>query len=196
MTLPFALHLGLPSGHEGAAADLYWQAFGPKLNRLLGPEACALRMLAAGIRHDHAIAALDPKGRLIGIAGFRDPDGGLTDQGPALMRRTYGLWGATWRRLAFRALEQDVDNTRFLIDGISVARASRGRGVGTALLAALCDAGYARGYREIRLDVLPENLRARSLYERDGFAVVGTQRMGLAGHLIGVAQTLTMVKTL
>ncbi len=196
MTLPFALHLGLPSGHEGAAADLYWQAFGPKLNRLLGPEACALRMLAAGIRHDHAIAALDPKGRLIGIAGFRDPDGGLTDQGPALMRRTYGLWGATWRRLAFRALEQDVDNTRFLIDGISVARASRGRGVGTALLAALCDAGYARGYREIRLDVLPENLRARSLYEREGFAVVGTQRMGLAGHLIGVAQTLTMVKTL
>lgn len=196
MTLPFALHLGLPSGHEGAAADLYWQAFGPKLNRLLGPEACALRMLAAGIRHDHAIAALDPKGRLIGIAGFRDPDGGLTDQGPALMRQTYGLWGATWRRLAFRALEQDVDNTRFLIDGISVARASRGRGVGTALLAALCDAGYARGYREIRLDVLPENLRARSLYEREGFAVVGTQRMGLAGHLIGVAQTLTMVKTL
>ena len=149
-----------------------------------------------GIRHDHAIAALDPKGRLIGIAGFRDPDGGLTDQGPALMRQTYGLWGATWRRLAFRALEQDVDNTRFLIDGISVARASRGRGVGTALLAALCDAGYARGYREIRLDVLPENLRARSLYEREGFAVVGTQRMGLAGHLIGVAQTLTMVKTL
>lgn len=196
MTLPFALHLGLPSGHEGAAADLYWQAFGPKLNRLLGPEARALRMLAAGIRHDHAIVALDPKGRLIGIAGFRDPDGGLTDQGPALMRRTYGLWGATWRRLAFRALEQDVDNTRFLIDGISVARASRGRGVATALLAALCDAGYARGYREIRLDVLPENLRARSLYEREGFAVVGTQRMGLAGHLIGVAQTLTMVKTL
>lgn len=196
MTLPFALHLGLPSGHEGAAADLYWQAFGPKLNRLLGPEARALRMLAAGIRHDHAIAALDPNGRLIGIAGFRDPDGGLTDQGPALMRQTYGLWGATWRRLAFRALEQDVDNTRFLIDGISVARASRGRGVGTALLAALCDAGYARGYREIRLDVLPENLRARSLYEREGFAVVGTQRMGLAGHLIGVAQTLTMVKTL
>ena len=43
---------------------------------------------------------------------------------------------------------------------------------------------------------LPENLRARSLYEREGFAVVGTQRMGLAGHLIGVAQTLTMVKTL
>ena len=79
MTLPFALHLGLPSGHESAAADLYWQAFGPKLNRLLGPEARALRMLAAGIRHDHAIAALDPNGRLIGIAGFRDPDGGLTD---------------------------------------------------------------------------------------------------------------------
>ena len=47
MTLPFALHVGLPSGQEGAAAELYWQAFGPKLNRLLGPEARALRMLAS-----------------------------------------------------------------------------------------------------------------------------------------------------
>lgn len=196
MIQPFTLHPCLPPGQEEVAADLFWQAFGRKLNRLLGPEARALSMLAAGIRHDHAFAALDRQGRLIGIAGFRDPDGGLVDQSQTLMQKTYGRWGATWRRLAFRALEQDVDNDRFLIDGIAVDRDARGQGVGTALLAALCDAGRERSYREIRLDVLPENIRARALYEREGFVVVAMQRMGLAGHLIGVAQTLTMVKSL
>ena len=30
---------GLPEGHEAAAAALYWEAFGAKLGKLLGPLA-------------------------------------------------------------------------------------------------------------------------------------------------------------
>lgn len=186
----------LPRRQELAAAQLYWQAFGPKLDRLLGPEHRALQILAGGIRHDHAIAALDGNGLLLGVAGFRDPEGSFADQSPFAMRQTYGRWGAAWRHMAFRALERDVDNHRFLIDGIAVAPTARGRGIGTALLRALFEAGRARHYPAIRLDVLPENIRARALYEREGFETAGTLRMGLAGHLIGVAQTVTMVRPL
>ncbi|MCY7286894.1 MAG: GNAT family N-acetyltransferase [Cryobacterium sp.] len=48
----------------------------------------------------------------------------------------------------------------------------RGQGVGTALLGALVEAAKARGVRAISLSVEDGN-RARHLYERTGFTVVG-----------------------
>ncbi|MFN7050921.1 MAG: N-acetyltransferase, partial [Gemmobacter sp.] len=36
------LHLGILPAHRQAAARLYWQAFGGKLSRVLGPETKAL----------------------------------------------------------------------------------------------------------------------------------------------------------
>ena len=81
-----------------------------------------------------------------------------------------------------RLLQSEVDNARFLIDGICVASNARGRGIGTALIAALCDEGRARGYTAIRLDVIDSNLRAKALYQRLGFEVLHSETIGPLRH--------------
>lgn len=61
--------------------------------------------------------------------------------------------------------------------GISVVGAMQGRGVGTALMAALCDvADQWLGIRRLELTVYADNLRAQALYRKFDFEVEGTHR--------------------
>ncbi len=51
-----------------------------------------------------------------------------------------------------------------------------GRGIGSALLAALLDAARDRGCGEVFLEVRADNPRARGLYLRRGFTEIGVRR--------------------
>jgi len=188
------LHHGLPETLRAEAAALYWQAFGGKLDRVLGPERRALAYLADVIRPDHAIVALDEEGRLLGLAGYKTPAGSFAGGDMADLRRVYGRIGAWWRAVPLWLLGREVDNSRFLLDGICVARQARSLGIGSALLEAICDEARARGYGAVRLDVIDTNWRARQLYERLGFTVERRASIGLLSHVFGFSAALTMVK--
>jgi GNAT superfamily N-acetyltransferase len=54
---------------------------------------------------------------------------------------------------------------------IAVAEAGEGRGAGRALLAAVEAWAAGRGYRFLSLNVFEGNVRARAVYEKDGFGV-------------------------
>ena len=53
----------------------------------------------------------------------------------------------------------------------------------------------ARGYAEVRLDVIDNNPRARTLYERRGFVAGDTQYLGPLKYLFGFSAATTMVRT-
>ncbi len=191
-----AIVLGLPAALRPDAAHLYWQAFGGKLGRVLGPDPLALAFLTRVIREDHCWVALTPAGELLGLAGFKSTAGSFAGGAMADMRAVYGWWGSQWRAAALWWLSRETDNERFLIDGICVARAVRGQGVGTALIAALCAEARARGYASIRLDVVDTNWRARALYSRLGFVATRTETLGPFRHIFGFSAATTMVKPL
>jgi ribosomal protein S18 acetylase RimI-like enzyme len=178
------------------AARLYWDAFGGKLGRVLGPDDRALAFLQRVIRADLCFAAVDESGQLIGVAGYKTMAGSFAGGSWADLAAIYGPWGGRWRGALLWALSREVDNDRFLVDGICVARAHRGKGVGTLLLAALYQEATERGYRSIRLDVIKDNWRARALYERQGFLPTRTEEMGVLRHLFGFAASTTMVRPL
>jgi ribosomal protein S18 acetylase RimI-like enzyme len=69
-------------------------------------------------------------------------------------------------------------------------------GVGTKLLDAIVEVAQARGYRQVRLDVVDTNPRARQLYERRGFVAVETKSYPWLRHLLGFSASTTMLLTL
>ena len=106
----------------------------------------------------------------------------------------YGRSGALWRSTLLRLLGRDVDNARFLMDGVCVARDARGRGIGSRLVEAICTEARHRGYAEVRLDVVDSNWRAKALYERLGFVVAGEERIGALRHIFGFHSATMMIR--
>lgn len=187
---------GLPNSQRAEAAVLYWQAFGGKLGRVMGPAPRAHAYLTRVIRNDHVIVARNGEGRLLGLAGFQSPQGNFAGGSWQDMRAIYGLAGMLWRAPLLAMLTREVDNERFLIDGLCVAASARGLGIGTALMTAIEDEARACGYAHVRLDVVDRNWRARALYERLGYNAIKTDSIGLLRHVFGFAATVTMVKPL
>ncbi len=182
-----------PEDHA-VIAELYWQAFGGKLGRVMGPTPKALAFIRMVLDPTHGICARDASGCILGVVGFKTIKGALVGGGWSEMRRAYGIWGAAWRSALLSLLERDVDNERFLMDGIFVAPDARSKGVGTALLTAIAEEAARRGYAKLRLDVIDGNLRARALYEREGFVAVDEQHLGPLRYLFGFERATTMVR--
>lgn len=175
---------------------LYWQAFGGKLGRVMGPDARAHAFLRRVMRSDHCISAIGDDGRLLGLAGFKSPHGSFAGGDEHDLRVIYGTVGSLWRAGLLRLLQSEVDNERFLVDGICVTRDQRGKGIGSALVGALMAEGRRRGYAAIRLEVIDSNIRARALYERMGFSTWRCETLGLLRHVFGFSRAMTMVQDL
>lgn len=187
---------GLPEPLRPEAALLYWQAFGGKLGRVLGPDARALRYLTRVLRAENCLTAYDAEGRLVGLAGFKTEQGTFAGGSEADLVAIYGPIGGRWRAQILRLLNNDSDTDRFLLDGLCVSPALRGQGVGTALLDAIAAEARRRGFAAIRLDVVDSNTRARALYERRGFTLARTAGIGPLRFIFGFAAAHTMIRPL
>ncbi|KAF0115828.1 MAG: MobC protein [Rhodobacteraceae bacterium] len=187
---------GLHAELRPQAARLYWEAFGGKLGRVLGPDETALRFFHRVIRGDLCFSAVGDGGELVGIAGYKTQSGSFAGGTWDDLTAVYGRWGGRWRGGVLWSLGREVDNDRFLIDGICVGKAHRGKGVGSRLLEALYQEAAERGYESIRLDVVQNNVRARALYERQGFRPTKTEEIGMLRFLFGFASSTTMVRQL
>ncbi len=172
--------------------DAFWAKFAPILRH---DKAVAVENFAPTLRLDRAIAAVDGD-RLLGMAGFKDAEGGFLDISAADLDRLYGRFGGLWRGLAFSLLERKPKPGELLMDGIAVDAAARGRGVGRALLAAIEDKARTLGAGSVRLDVVDTNPDARRLYERVGFVPVRTERVRLLKPVFGFAASTEMRKSL
>jgi ribosomal protein S18 acetylase RimI-like enzyme len=186
--------VGIPAENRSAAAALYWEAFSGKLGFLLGPKPRALRFIGSVLRTDHGICAIDSNGQLLGVVGFKTPQGALVNGEFHDLRKAYGWIGAAIRIALLTALEREVENTRFLMDGLFVAPEARGQGVGTALLDAICAEAKERGYEQVRLDVIDTNPRAKALYRKEGFTELKTAKIGLLRYIFKFRAATSMVR--
>jgi ribosomal protein S18 acetylase RimI-like enzyme len=99
---------GLHPHLKADAARLYWEAFGGKLGKVLGPDAPAIAFFERVIRTDHCLAALDETGALIGIAGYKTTSGSFAGGSWDDLIAVYGTFGGRWRGSILWALNREV----------------------------------------------------------------------------------------
>ena len=185
---------GLAPEHRAEAARLFWEAFGEKLRLPLGDRVRAVAYVERALDPGHALCATEG-GALLGVAGLKTGTGGLLSGRHADLAAVYGPWGALWRGAALALYDRPAEPGVLLMDGLFVAEAARGRGVGTRLLAAVAERARIEGRVEVRLDVVDGN-RARALYEREGYRATGRIEPGWLGPLLGLRGATTMRLTL
>jgi ribosomal protein S18 acetylase RimI-like enzyme len=187
---------GFDDSERAQVAQMYWVAFGQKLGRVMGPKTRAIAFIKDVLDPTHALCARDTDGTLLGVVGFKTFASALVGSTWRDLARHYGWVGSTWRIGFLALLDRDTENARFLMDGIFVSDGARSQGVGTALLNAICAEAKFRGYREVRLDVIDSNPRARALYDREGFVAGGTHKLGPLKLIFGFDSATTMVRRL
>lgn len=183
----------MPPGAELRAAELYWEAFGRKLGPALGPPEKGVAFIAAHLNRDRAVTAL-AGGRLVGVAGYRHAGRAFTGGSSREILDAYG-WLKGLPRLALLALlHREETAGELTMDGIAVDPGLRGGGIGGRLLEEVVTVAAELGYRRVRLDVVDSNPRARALYERRGFVVVGTERTPCLRRLLGFGAVTRMYR--
>ncbi|MGW5849920.1 GNAT family N-acetyltransferase [Streptomyces sp. NPDC055254] len=190
-TGPVTVRRGVPAGAERRAAELYWDAFGRKLGPALNPPDKAVPFLAAHLNADRAVCAL-LDGQLVGLAGYQLDGRALTGGSASAVLRVYGHLRGLHRLLLLALFERHPAPGQLVMDGIAVDPAMRGRGVGSLLIEEVAAVAAEQHCREIRLDVIDTNPRARALYERRGFTAVRTEPTPYLRGLLGFAAVTTM----
>ena len=195
MTAPAGatFQVGLPEHLRAAAARLYLDAFAQKLGPVIGRGDRAEAFLVSVMRPQNAVCAFDEAGALIGLAGFHDETGGFIGGEAADFRRSFGALGALWRTPLMILFERSPRPGEMLLDGVAVAAALRGRGVGAALLRAVACHARATGFAAVRLEVVEENHRALALYRRLGFAEERRRFTPWMRPLFGFGASRTMI---
>lgn len=188
----FSISEGLSQSQCTDAALLYWEAFQRKLRLPLGPESRAVPFLTSCIQPAYSIAAFDPDGKMIGVAGYKTHNGAFVSCGRNELQSAYGPLGAVWRGLFLSVLERELEPGVLLMDGICVHRDHRGRGIGTALLDAIKSRARALDCTKVRLDVVDTNPRAQALYERQGFEAVRVEDIWPFHRLFGFRRSTMM----
>ncbi|WEF23856.1 GNAT family N-acetyltransferase [Paracoccus sp. S3-43] len=141
----------IPAPLLGDAARLWWAAFAPPLGAARPP----------AVRACHGIAAVGADGRLGGVAGLRDANGGFLADQPWLARALY------------RAAPPTAD---LVIDGIVVDGPRRG--IGRALLDRAVQGARRAGHPGLRAEVEIRNTAAMAFYAATGFAEIGRGAFG------------------
>lgn len=190
-TGPVTVRRGVPAGAERRVAELYWDAFGRKLGPALNPPDKAVSFLAAHLNADRAVCAL-LDGQLVGLAGYQLGGRALTGGSASAVLHAYGHLRGLHRLLLLALFERHPAPGQLVMDGIAVAPGIRGRGIGSLLIEEVAAVAAEQDCREIRLDVIDANPRARALYERRGFTAVRTERTPYLRGLLGFRAVTTM----
>ena len=178
---------------EGAA--LYYTSLQAKLAPVFGPPQIALAVMPHILNRSRCLTAF--KGdRLVGLLGIHDARGTFLAPDYRVMLRHYGAVMGMARSALLMLLDHTLPPGELYLDGLAVAEPHRGRGIGTALMAAFENQARANGFKTLSLEVIDANPRARRLYERLGYEYVATHTMGPFSRLFGFRTTHRMMKVL
>ena len=186
------ISIGFTDDERAHVAALYWQSFGAKLAKVLGPRERAEAFFRQILNPDFALAARDEDGALLGLAGLKTAKGSLLDGTFSDLSQSYGWFGAVWRGVMLSVLERKLQDGVLQMDGIFVDESARGRGVGTALLGAVSEQARTCGAKTVQLDVIDTNPRARALYEKVGFEPISEEKTGPFRWVFGFSSATRM----
>ena len=141
------------------------------------------------------ITALD-KDRLVGILGIQTDKAEFMNVTLGGLRQFYGIPGSLWRMALLSVLHHIPLAGEAYVDGVAVAPAYRGRGVGTRLITALDAWAAGQGLSMVSLEVVDANPRAEKLYRRLGFEAVREQTVWPFSTLFGFRSSTVMIKSL
>ncbi len=164
----------LPDEFRASAITLYFNALSEKLEPILGNDERAKEALGSHLATDKCLVAVCDQ-KLAGILGLQDNKGGFINPTLNTMVKLYGIPGGFLRMSGLAMLHHRTASDELYVDGVAVADEMRGKGIGSQLFDRLERIAAKKSVRQISLEVIDTNQRARALYEHLGFVATTEQ---------------------
>lgn len=169
---------GIPAALGIAAAALYWRHFGAQILPFPAGHRHGIALMRAAMRPDHALVALSPRGRLVGIIGLRDARGGLFATGAQPFQTVWGPAGGQLRHMATRLYRAGPQTADLVLDGIAIRPEWRRLGIARLLVQAAARRARQHGHLALRAEVAAGNRGGLAAWQALGFAPLPRQRLG------------------
>jgi ribosomal protein S18 acetylase RimI-like enzyme len=188
--------LGIPEGHRRQAAILFDEAFESKFSLAISSRERRISVLSSALDLTYAFCAFR-NSEVVGLAGFHTHEGSLFSRMTIRMLISHlGFLRGIWAAFIFSLYERKPEPDELILDAIVVSAGVRGLGIGTHLLSELTSFAIVKKSRIVRLEVIDINKRAKSLYEREGFAAIKTQHFERLRWFFGFGGSTTMQRIL
>nr|WP_010398445.1 GNAT family N-acetyltransferase [Paracoccus sp. TRP] len=169
---------GIPDELQGAVAALYWRHFGAQISPLPARARQGVALIRTAMRPGQALVALSPAGRLVGVAGLRDANGGFLSPDAGGFVAAWGPFGGRLRHLTTALYLGGGETTDLVLDGVAVRPEWRRRGIARALVKAAAAHAREFGYPALRAEVHARNHAALAAWQAIGFRHLGRERLG------------------
>jgi len=188
-----SLHRSWSLDKAGSVATLYESAFGPKFTVAVPERSKRIEILQRSFSPEFSFVVCDAD-VVVGLAGFKNDRGSLTGAlGLRGLIDVLGVFSGIRAAILFSVLERKPVPDELVMDGIVVDERYRGKGIGSRLLDAVLGFAAKNGFKQVRLDVIDSNPRARKLYEQKGFEATDSFSLPALKKIVGFSGVTTMI---
>ena len=182
----YEFQIGLAEESYESAASLFDDAFEQELGAIVSSRDLRIAIYRDFLTPNTTVTAL-MDGVLTGLISFRQGRRRFASaEGAAKLIARLGWFRGLQATARLALLERPLADGELLMEGISVSRDWRGRGIGSGLLSKLISHARQHDIQHIRLSIIDSNPRARRFYRKMGFSSVKQthrprlrQRLGL-----------------
>ncbi|MHB1336796.1 MAG: GNAT family N-acetyltransferase [Candidatus Humimicrobiaceae bacterium] len=150
------------------AIEIYYCAFKRKIKALIKSKEKALAIYKKSLNADRVLyAVLDEK--VVGIAGLHYDNKNFVEIKYKDLREYFNPIFSYFVYFIYRKMSPELKNDVIRIDSIAVDEDARGQGIGSILIEKVVEFAKDKGFKEVILEVVDTNPKAKKLYEKIGF---------------------------
>lgn len=138
-------------------------------------------------------------GEVLGFIGLKDKEIGFLKYNYRAFKKAFGLVGGTWRYFLnklFTKYDTQPEFHQEVIELIVVSPKARGLGIGSILMDKAQEYAKGVGRKELILEVVDSNPKAKKLYERLGFYEFDKKDLGPLADKAGFSSYFYMAKSI
>ena len=150
------------------AIEIFYDAFEQKIRALIKSKEKAIAIYNKSLKNDQVFYAL-LDGNVVGLIGLQYGNKTFLEFKYGDLRKYFNPLKSYFIHRIYKLTSPKIKDDVLRIDSIAVDKSFRSLGIGTQLINKVFEFAKNKGFKEIILEVINTNPKAKTLYERIGF---------------------------
>lgn len=150
------------------AIEIIYDAFEQKIRVLIKSKEKALAIYNKSLKNDQVFYAL-LDGNVVGLIGLQHKNKTFLEFKYRDLRKYFNPLQSYFIYRIYKLTSPKIKDDVLRIDSIAVDKSFRSLGIGTQLINKVFEFAKNKGFKEVILEVINTNPKAKTLYERIGF---------------------------